>query len=122
MTIHYLARRGSLRKLVLTRDGHWVELHVKAVGEDVWSLLTLTGEVGGQPARNRCQGPFASPTAAEAALRNLTSALMTEGFAVPGMTGPVWSLQAQRLARHIRQDRDANAGNYPFDPGSPLPI
>lgn len=116
MKLHYFHGRAPLRSLVLMQGQRRVELHVKKVDADVWSVVALAGEEGGHPDVSRCQGPYRGQDKAEAALRYTTSGLLERGYAPCRDTTPQWSVCAQRLARDVRQQGKANEGRYMFDP------
>ncbi|WP_404365469.1 hypothetical protein [Marinobacter sp.] len=122
MKLHYFHGRGPLRALVMTRDERRVELHIKNVGEDIWALVAMGGPAVQQPERHRCQGPYHSASQAEAALRGVAGSLLGAGFEARPEIHVVWSVVAQRLARSIRNDRDASEGDYRFDPDQHEPI
>ena len=122
MKLHYFHGRGPLRTLVLTRRERRVELHIKSVGGDTWALVAMSGPAVQHPERHRCQGPYHSAAQAEAALRGVAGALLGESYEAHPESHVVWSVVAQRLARSIREDRDANEGNYHFDPDQHEPI
>lgn len=122
MKLHYLHTGESLRVLVMVRDERRVELHVKPIGEDTWALVALAGDPGYQPARHKCQGPYHDPAQAEAALRAVAVALLEQGYRVVREVHAIWTVQAQKVARAIRDRREANAGDYVFDPDQHEPI
>ncbi len=116
MKLHYFHGRGPLRSLVLMRQQRRVELHVKKVDAEIWSLVVMAGSAGGQPDTTRCQGPYRSIERAESVLRGVAGALLGEGYEPRPEETSVWAVGAQRLARDIRRQADANAGRYVFDP------
>lgn len=122
MKLHYFHGRGPLRALVMTRRDRRVELHIKNVGDGVWCLVAMSGPAAQHPERHRCQGPYHSAGQAEAALRGVAGALLGESYEAHPESHVVWSVVAQRLARSIRENRDANEGNYQFDPDQHEPI
>ena len=122
MKLHYFHGRGPLKSLVLGRAQRRVELHIKAVGDEIWALVALSGKEHGQPDRQRCQGPYHSSRQAEAALRGIAGALLGQSYDACPQAHAVWSVAAQRLARTIRTERDAHTGNYLFDPEQIEPI
>ncbi|WP_166266730.1 hypothetical protein [Marinobacter caseinilyticus] len=122
MKLHYFHGRSPLRVLVMTRRERRVELHIKNVGDDIWALVAMSGPDEHQPERHRCQGPYHTAAQAEAALRGVAGALLGESYEARPEHHVVWSVTAQRLARSIRRDRDANAGDYRFDPDQHEPI
>lgn len=122
MKLHYFHGRGPLRALVMIRDQRRVELFIKPVGEETWALVALSGPVGGQPEKHRCQGPYRSITQAEAVLRSVAGALLESGYQPQPQDYVVWSVMAQRCARTIRTDRDASVGTFQFDPDQYEPI
>ena len=122
MKLHYLHTGNSLRVLVLVRDSRRVELHVRCVADETWTLVVLAGDPARQPGRSKCQGPYRSATAAEAALRFSARTLLEQGYTVERAVHPIWAVHAQRLARAIRDSREANAGVYRFDSDQHEPI
>lgn len=122
MKLHYFHGRGPLRELVLTRRERWVELHVKAVGDEAWAVVALSGTCAGQPEKHRCQGPYRSVAQAEAALRGIAGALLGDSFEPRPGEHVVWSVTAQRLARTIRTDSAGNGSSCHFDPDQYEPI
>lgn len=122
MKLHYFHGRSPLRVLVMTRRERRVELHIKSVGDEVWALVAMSGPDEQQPERHRCQGPYHSAGQAEAALRGVAGALLGQSYEARPEDHAVWSVTAQRLARTIRRDRDANTGSYQFDPDQHEPI
>jgi hypothetical protein len=122
MKLHYLHTGESLRILVMGRDSKRIELHVRPVGESVWALVALSGDPSRQPGRNKCQGPYQSAQEAEGAMRAIAQALLEQGFTVERAVHPIWAVQAQRLARAIRDGREANTGDYLFDPDQHEPL
>jgi len=124
MKLHYFPGRGPLKTLVMIReDGRRVELHIKLIGENVWALVTLAGDESDSKAdRHRCQGPYHSAGQAEAVLRGIAGALVGEGFVAKPAGQLVWDLDVQRLARAIRLEREANTGQYEFDPDQYEPL
>ncbi|SFR80912.1 hypothetical protein SAMN05216203_3127 [Marinobacter daqiaonensis] len=117
MKLHYFHGRSPLRSLVLTLDHRRVELHVKKVDSDVWSLVAMIGSEQGHPDTSRCQGPYRSQEKAEAALRSATGSLLEKGYEPRRDMTPQWSVCAQRMARDIREQGKANSGQYVFDSG-----
>lgn len=118
MKLHYFHGRGPLPSLVLWHSQRRVELHIKKVDSGVWSLIALAGRPEGQPDLTRCQGPFRDQERAETALRRLAGNLLERGYE-PSRDEPVqWTVCAQRLARNLRQQAQANDGKYVFDPDS----
>jgi len=123
MKLHYLHTvDGTLRVLVLYRAGHRIELYIKSVDDGIWALVALAGDTDSQPARNKCQGPYHSADQAEAAVRGIGASLLSQGYRVENASNPRWPLPAQRLAREIRDGRQAHAGNYEFDPEQHEPL
>lgn len=122
MKLHYFHGRAPLRALVLTRRERRIELHIKNVGGGIWALVAMSGPDDHQPERHRCQGPYRSASQAEAALRGVAGSLLGESYEAQPEAHPVWTVAAQRLARTIREDRDASEGGYRFDPDQHEPI
>ena len=122
MKLHYFHGRAPLNTLVLRRGQRRIELHIKKVDSDVWSLIALAGEGEGHPDRVRCQGPYRDQDRASSALRALTGKLLERGYD-PDRTEPAhWTVRAQRLARELRQQAKANDGRYEFDRDPSEPI
>ena len=119
MKLHYFHGPGPLRGLIMARDGRRVELFIKAIDEDAFALVALAGTPAQQPDRSKCQGPYRNAPQAEAALRGIAGALLEQDYRMERQH-PIWSVQAQRLARQIRDDRNRNAGDYAFDPEQPI--
>ena len=122
MKLHYFSGRSPLRALVMKRGERRIELHVKPVGEETWALVALSGTNHGQPERHKCQGPYKSASQAEAALRGVAGSLLAQSYEPAPKAHAVWTVNAQRHARTIRRDRDANAGVYVFDPDQHEPL
>lgn len=119
MKLHYFHGRTPLHTLVLWHGKRRVELHVKKVASSVWSVIALAGGPDGQPDLTRCRGPYHDRERAEAALRQLTGNLLERGYE-PSRNEPVqWTVCAQRLARNLRLQAEANEGRYRFDPEQP---
>lgn len=121
MKLHYFHGPGPLRALILGRDDRRVELYIKQVGDDAFALVALAGARTQHPDRTKCQGPFRSAPQAEAALRGIAGSLLSQNYQMERQH-PIWSVQAQRLARRIREERGANVGDYQFDPDQHEPI
>ncbi|PAV25959.1 hypothetical protein C8D92_10533 [Tamilnaduibacter salinus] len=122
MKLHYFHGRSPLRHLVLSREDWRIELHVKPVGDNIWALVALSGARDSQPQRRKCQGPYHSAGQAEAALRGVAGSLVGDAFEPRPGAHAVWSVQAQREARTIRQERAESAGDYAFDPDQHEPL
>lgn len=119
MKLHYFHGRTPLHALVLWQGERRVELHIKKVDSGVWSVVALAGGPDGQPDITRCQGPYHDRERAESGLRQLTGSLLEQGYE-PSRQEPVqWAVCAQRLARELRQQAQANNGRYRFDPEQP---
>ncbi|MBD3657534.1 MULTISPECIES: PA4575 family protein [Marinobacter] len=125
MKLHYFHGRSPLRALVMIRQQRRVELHIKAVGDEAWMVVALSGIHGstvGQPEKHRCQGPYGSVAGAESAMRRLAGSLMGEGFEPCPGEHVVWPVIAQRLARMVRTDGAMSRGDGHFDPDRYEPI
>lgn len=122
MKLHYFHGRGPLRVLVMSRDERRVELHIKSLGDDTWALVAMIGSKTHQPERHQCQGPYRSVAQAEAMLRGVAGSLLGKRYQAEPEAHVVWSVVAQRIARRIRQDRDAYPGGYRFAPEQHEPI
>lgn len=121
MKLHYFHGRSPLHSLVLWQGKRRLELHIKKVSGGIWSVLLLAGGPDGQPDVTRCRGPYPDREKAEAALRQLAGNLLEQGYS-PSRDEPVqWTVCAQRLARDLRQQAEANQGHYRFDPEQPEP-
>lgn len=116
MKLHYFHGRDPLLTLVLQRDERRVELHIKKVDSGVWSLVALAGDADGHPDISRCRGPFHDQDRAASALRALTGNLLERGYEPHRQEPAQWTVKAQRLARDLRQQAQANEGKYVFDP------
>jgi hypothetical protein len=122
MKLHYFHGRGPLRALVMTRDDRRVELHIKNLDDDIWTLVAMSGATAHQPDRLRCQGPYRSAAQAEAMLRGVAGSLLGKNYQAKPEAHVVWSVAAQRIARGIRRDRDGQSGHYRFDSDRCEPI
>lgn len=116
MKLHYFNGKGTLTDLVLIKDDRRIELHVRAIGESSYMLVSQAGGATTQPERHKCQGPFARAAQAEAVLRGIAGSLLLLDFQPRPDLLSIWSVQAQRLARDIRREREANPGSFVFDP------
>lgn len=122
MKLHYLHTGESLRVLVMQREARRVELHVRPLGPENWAMVALMGDPPEQPGRHRCQGPFQDAQAAERALRSMVQTLLVQGFSVERAVHPIWAVQAQRLARAIRDGGNVDVGDFLFDPDAHEPL
>lgn len=121
MNLHYLHTGESLRALVMVRDNARAELHVRPIG-DGWVLVVVAGHPQCQPARHHWQGPYPNSKGAESALRSTVQAMLGRGFRVERALHSIWTVQAQRLARAVRDGHEPEAGREAFDPDSPEPL
>lgn len=119
--LHYFHGPGPLRSLIMTRERRRVELYIKQIDDQTFALVALAGEPTSQPDRTKCQGPYLKAPQAEAALRGIAGTLLDKDYSMTRQP-PVWSVQAQRLARQIRADHSENSGNFSFDPEQHEPI
>lgn len=119
--LHYFHGPGPLRGLIMARESRRVELYIKQIDDEAYALVALAGEPSHQPDRSKCQGPYQNAPQAEAALRGIAGALLDKDYSMTRQP-PVWSVQAQRLARRIRNDRSQNEGSFAFDPDQHEPI
>ncbi len=121
MKLHYFHGRTPIQSLVLWHNQRRLELHVKKVVGGVWSVVILAGGAQGQPDTTRCRGPYHDREKAESALRHLAGALLEQSYR-PNREEPAqWSVCAQRLARNLRLQAEANNGRFQFDPELPEP-
>ncbi len=106
MKLRYFHGPGPLRGLIMTRDSRRVELYIKQIDDESYALVALAGEPHRQPDRSKCQGPFQTAPQAEAALRGIAGSLLQRDYTM-ARHHPIWGVQAQRLARRIRNERGA---------------
>lgn len=121
MKLHYFHGRGPLRELVMIRDGHRIELHIRPVGEGLWGLVALAGPDQGRPDGQFRRGPWKTQARAESVLRSVAGTMMGKGYEPCPGDYAVWSVTAQRLARTIGTADAEHAGRSdadsdPFDP------
>lgn len=102
MNLHYFHGRSPLRVLVMVRGSLRLELFIKQVSERAWGLVILAGTDQGQPAGQRCQGPWTTLARAESALRSAAGTLMAGGYEARPSDYAVWSVAAQRVARNLK--------------------
>lgn len=111
-----------MRVLVLLQDATRIELHVRTGGEEAWVLVALVGQPPEQPGRSKCQGPYRRSHQAEDALRCAARRLLAQGFTVERAVHPIWAVQAQRLARFIREHGKVPTGVCQDDPDPHDPL
>ena len=121
MKLHYFHGRGALRELVMVRDGHRIELHIRPVGSGLWGMEALAGPDRGRPDGQFRRGPWKTQARAESVLRSVAGTMMGKGYEPRPGDYAVWSVTAQRLARMIGTTGDEQAGrpdadSDPFDP------
>ena len=102
--------------IVLENNRHWrIELTIKANDDETCSLIAQSG-INTQPAElNKLQGPYQTFDQAAAARIAIVDRLFDKGFYVLNRV-PIWTLQAQRVIKQLRQTRSQNTTNVRFDP------
>ncbi|AXS83550.1 MULTISPECIES: hypothetical protein [Marinobacter] len=115
MKLHYFHGRGPLRELVMVRDGHRIELHIRPVGNGLWGLVALAGPDQGRPDGQFCRGPWKTQARAESVLRSVAGTMMGKGYEPRPGDYAVWSVTAQRLARRIGTAGGEQAGRPDAD-------
>jgi len=119
MKLRYFHGPGPLRGLIMTRDSRRVELYIKQIDDEAYALVALAGEPQHQPDRSKCQGPYRTAPQAEAALRGIAGSLLEKDYAM-ARHHPIWAVQAQRLARQIRDERRAGECAFEGDQSDPI--
>lgn len=104
MKLRYFHGPGPLRGLIMIRDSRRVELFIKQIDDESYALVALAGEAHRQPDRSKCQGIYPTAPQAEVALRGIADSLLEKDYSM-ARHHPIWSVQAQRLARRIRHGR-----------------
>lgn len=97
-------------------DKRRVEIHIRVEPDATATLIALGGHTDGEPEKTSLQGPFELYDQAVAAKRAIAAQLRDVGYAPAEDQYPRWSLQVQRAINEVRQQRQAAAIDYRFDP------
>lgn len=119
MKLRYFHGPGPLRGLIMIRDSRRVELYIKEIDDETYALVALAGEPHRQPDRSKCQGIYPTAPQAEIALRGIADSLLEKDYSM-ARHNPIWGVQAQRLARRIRNGRCA--GDFVLEGDQSEPI
>jgi len=103
--------------LILENPRGWrVEMLIKGNGDQTFTLVAQSG-ISGEPALlNKLQGPFHSRDQAVAARAAISQQLLNKQFQLIEPAVPIWTLQAMKALKPIRQQHQTHNPSDRFRP------